>query len=146
MKDHELDGIMKELHCVDIPQWSLDSLTPLATDQIQSLDIQSLDLSSIYSTITATSADLVFPDPRHAKSRLSLQGDDADIDINGRSLVKILDNITQRLAILEPNPELELEWQELRELGERYRALENSIKQKSKMWDTLKSMPPPEIE
>jgi len=78
--------------------------------------------------------------------KLSLQGTNADIDINGVSLMKTLTSIQERLNILTPAPELEKDWDQLRELGEQYRKLEAEFEEKSKMWKTLKAMPPPEIE
>lgn len=80
------------------------------------------------------------------KSTLTLTGEDADIDINGVSLMETLRGIQDRLNVLRPNPELESEWDELRAVGDRYRELERQFQEKSKMWKTLKDMPPPEIE
>lgn len=77
---------------------------------------------------------------------LELQGDNADIKINGVSLCDTLTAIQDKLNILRPNKELEQEWDQLRELGERYRELETQLAEKQKMWNTLKSMPPPEID
>jgi hypothetical protein len=77
---------------------------------------------------------------------LELQGDNADIKINGVSLCDTLTAIQDKLNILRPNKELEHEWDQLRELGERYRELEIQLAEKQKMWNTLKSMPPPEID
>jgi hypothetical protein len=54
--------------------------------------------------------------------------------------------IEQRLNILHPNTELEAEWEELRELGDKYRKLEQHIKDKQATWDKLKDMPPPVVE
>jgi hypothetical protein len=68
---------------------------------------------------------------------LSLQGKNADIDINGKSLMKTLEGIEQRLAMLAPNPELEAEWNELKELGQAYRKLESELLEKTKMWKAL---------
>jgi flagellar motility protein MotE (MotC chaperone) len=48
--------------------------------------------------------------------------------------------------MLVPNPELETEWEELRKLGEQYRALEAKLTEQGEMWTKLKAMPPPEIE
>ena len=62
-----------------------------------------------------------------------------DIVIGGRSLMKTLDTITERLAILEPNKKLESEWEELKQLGEQYRAMEQDLLEKAKMWNTLKA-------
>ena len=62
-----------------------------------------------------------------------------DIVIGGQSLMKTLDAINQRLAILQPNTRLESEWTELKELGERYRAMEQDLLEKARAWDILKS-------
>ena len=77
---------------------------------------------------------------------MELRGENADIKINGRSLMDSIERLEQRLNILVPNPELEAEWDELRELGERYRELEKKCKEKGEMWKKLKSMPPPQTE
>ena len=72
---------------------------------------------------------------------LELQGEGADIRINGVSLTDVLKNIEQRLNILRPNTELESEWDQLRELGDQYRQLEAELKEKSRVWEKLKAMP-----
>jgi hypothetical protein len=77
---------------------------------------------------------------------IALKGENADIKINDVSLNETLQAIQDRLNILKPNKELEAEWDQLRELGEQYRKLETEFKEKTKMWKTLKAMPPPEIE
>ena len=79
-------------------------------------------------------------------AKLNLDGEDADIVINGESVKTLLQEIKQRLNILHPNTEMEKEWDQLRELGEQYRKLEAELKEKSNMWQKLKSMPPPEID
>ena len=76
---------------------------------------------------------------------LSLKGANADIDINGKSLMKTLEALEDRLNMLTPNPEMEAEWDQLRELGERYRELEQQCREKTQMWNKLKSMPKPNI-
>ena len=76
--------------------------------------------------------------------QLHLDGEDADITLNGKSLAKTLETLEQRLNILNPNPELEKEWNELKELGDKYRALEAKLKEQGEMWAKLKAMPPPE--
>jgi len=53
-----------------------------------------------------------------------------------------LDTIAERLNILSVNQKLEAEWDQLRELGERYRELEQELKAKSEMWKTLKTKTP----
>lgn len=75
------------------------------------------------------------------RNSLRVEGDadfQGDIKIRGKSLTEVLDNIEQRLAILHPNNELEDKWQELKELGERYRELEKEIIEKEEMWKILR--------
>ena len=79
-------------------------------------------------------------------AKLELKGENADIVINEVSLMNMLANIESRLNILHPNTNIEAEWDELRELGDRYRALEKQIKEKSDMWEKLKAMPPPTVD
>jgi hypothetical protein len=70
--------------------------------------------------------------------KLNLLGEDADLVINGKSLVDTLQALEERLNILVPNQELEKEWKELKKVGDKYRKLEKELKEKTKMWDTLK--------
>jgi hypothetical protein len=72
---------------------------------------------------------------------LSVQGDaefDGEVTVKGRSLSEFMESVEQRLNILRPNPDLEAEWDQLRELGEQYRELEQQLTEKSQMWATLK--------
>ena len=72
---------------------------------------------------------------------LKVNGDaeiDGDLKIKGKSLSEAIENIEKRLAILHPNKELEERWEQLKELGERYRELEKDILEKEKIWDILK--------
>jgi hypothetical protein len=77
----------------------------------------------------------------NASNTLSVKGDaefDGDITVKGRSLAEFMESVEHRLNILRPNPDLEAEWDQLRALGEQYRELEQQLKEKSRMWDTLK--------
>ena len=78
--------------------------------------------------------------------KICLDGPDADIEVNGESMIGMLRNIEQRLNILQPNPKLESEWEELRVLGEQYRALEQHIQEKMATWDKLKATTPKVID
>jgi len=108
--------------------------------------------STIHPYISTTSGSNGFWSPNvqplsvNQSGAIELRGENADIKINGVSLTETLQVIQDRLNILKPNKELENEWNQLRELGERYRELEKQFAEKQKMWDTLKSMPPPEID
>jgi len=63
---------------------------------------------------------------------------DGDVTVKGKSVMQTLEKIEQKLAIFKQNPELEEKWDELRELAEKYKALEKDIIEKEKMWDILK--------
>jgi hypothetical protein len=101
--------------------------------------------NTIYTTGTAgTSAPWFTHNPTSAK--INLSGDNADIEVNGWSLVDAVKRIEERLGLFQPNPELETEWAELRELGEQYRKLEQHIREKQATFDRLRAMPPPEVD
>ena len=73
---------------------------------------------------------------------IEIKGEDADIKINGKSMKTWMEAVEERLNILTPNPALEKEWDDLRRLGERYRALERKCKEKAQMWAALKKVQP----
>lgn len=79
-------------------------------------------------------------------STLQVRGNsefDGDITVKGRSLTEFMDSVEQRLNILRPNPALESEWDQLRELGEQYRELERQLTEKAQMWAALQRTQPP---
>ena len=150
MGDHEqrLEEILAE--------WDLD--------QGKDVDTYSVDFSGVYSNVSLSSPYTVssginFPNAVYTttgttsspwsynpSSKITLDGPDADIKINGVSLWTTMQEIANRLNIMQTNPELETEWAELRELGEQYRKLEQHILDKQATFDRLKAMPAPEIE
>jgi hypothetical protein len=74
-------------------------------------------------------------------TKLKVQGDaefEGDVKIKGKSISETLDKIEARLAILHPNDKLEEKWEELKKLGDAYRALEKDILEKEQIWNTLK--------
>jgi hypothetical protein len=73
---------------------------------------------------------------------IEIKGEDADIKINGKSMRTWMEAVEERLNMLTPNPDLEADWDDLQELGERYRALERKCKEKAQMWSTLKKVQP----
>ena len=73
---------------------------------------------------------------------IDIQGQNADIKINGKSMKTWMEAVEERLNILTPNPELEKDWDDLRRLGQRYRALERKCKEKAQMWEALKKVQP----
>ena len=82
----------------------------------------------------------------NGSSKIQLDGENADITVNGRSLIESIKKIEERLNILTPNPKMEAEWDQLRELGAQYRELEKKLKEQGDMWAKLKAMPPPVID
>jgi hypothetical protein len=84
--------------------------------------------------------------PTNSAPKIQLDGEDADITVNGWSLVAAVKSIEERLGLYQPNPELESEWAELRELSLQYKKLEQHIRDKQATWDRLKAMPAPDID
>ena len=88
-----------------------------------------------------TTAPTTAPLTVNASGKIDLQGESADITINGTSLQATLAALQERLNWMQPNTELEAEWDQLRELGDRYRELEQQCREKSQMWAKLKTLP-----
>jgi len=115
----------------------------LGTTIISSPDTYTLTsngTSPVWSTVSL--ADMNVNTKLGQSATIQLSGEDADIDINGKSMKSWMEQVEQRLNILTVNPELEKEWAELKELGDRYRELEKLCKEKADVWTKLKSMPP----
>ena len=143
-----------------------DMLAEWDLDQGKDVDTYNVDLSGVYSSVSLTSPYTVssginFPNavyttstvnspwvqsPPMAGPKIRLEGADADIEINGVSLWATMQEISNRLNIMHTNPELETEWQELRELGEQYRKLEQHILDKQATFDRVRAMPAPEVD
>ena len=152
MGDH--DERLEEI----LAEWDLD--------QGKDADTYSVDLSGVYSSVSLTSPYTVssginFPNavyttstvnspwvqsPPMAGPKIKLDGADADIEINGVSLWRTMQEISNRLNIMHTNPELETQWAELRALGDQYRKLEQHILDKQATWDRIKAMPAPDVD
>jgi len=92
-------------------------------------------------TSNGTNTSWITADPSLKGSTLSVKGDadfEGEVTIKGKSLTDMFEKIEERLAILHPNPELEDRWDELKELGKRYKELEQEIIEKEKVWAILK--------
>ena len=72
-----------------------------------------------------------------SSNRISLVGDDADIEINGESVVSMLRDIRDRLNMLQVSKDMEAEWTELRVLREQYEAKLIECRAKSQVWTAL---------
>jgi len=132
-----------------LDEWDLgNTLSSVGTSTI-SLS-SSPNVASITSpyVVTGVGTDLysISSNGPSTSSKINLSGKNADIEVNGWSLVAAVKRIEQRLDLFQPNPELEAEWLELRDLGEQYRRLEQHIKDKQSTWDRLKAMPAPDID
>jgi hypothetical protein len=92
-------------------------------------------------TTSGTSTGWVTPDTSLNGATLSVKGNadfEGEVTIKGKNLTDMFEKIEERLAILHPNPELEDKWDELKELGKRYKELEQEIIEKEKVWAILK--------
>ena len=101
---------------------------------------------SLYWGLNGTSANpgwgnITLAEPALNGATLKVNGNadfEGEVTIKGKSLSEMLEKIEERLAILHPNPELEDRWDELKELGKRYKELEQEIIEKEKVWAILK--------
>ena len=151
MGDH--DQRLEEI----LAEWDLD--------RGKDVDTYSIDLSSVYSNVSITSpytvsSSINLPNTIYTttgttsspwatynpSSKITLDGPDADIEINGVSLWTTMQEIANRLNIMQTNPELETQWAELRELGEQYRKLEQHILDKQATFDRIRAMPAPDVD
>jgi hypothetical protein len=116
---------------------------------LDSIDLSSgIDWSTLNSNITLgpLMSDTIANTMQMAQSgRLTLTGDDADIEINGESVMSVLREIRDRLGIIQVSEAMEAEWDELRELRQQYEAKLAECREKSEAWNALKQMPPPQM-
>lgn len=78
--------------------------------------------------------------PQSNKS-LTVHGDaefNGKLMVKGKDLSETIEKIESRLGILHPNKELEAEWAELKELGDKYRAMEKNMLEQIELLDLLK--------
>jgi hypothetical protein len=142
----------------DLPTLTTASISALSTNTITGLTTAQLSAigGTTGYTLSATGGNINWQSPYYVNSavgstlggkggQLQLKGEDADIVVNGKSMMQLLERIEDRLNLLEPNLELEKEWDDLRKLGERYRRLEKKCKEKAEVWKKLKDLPPPAI-
>lgn len=89
------------------------------------------DLGGIFNNPLTTDSDSV-----SIKGNLNVT--DGHINLDGKSLSERLAKIEERIGVLISNPELELEYDKLKRLGNKYRKLEKQLEEKSKTWNILK--------
>ncbi len=89
---------------------------------------------------TTTSFGQITADPNLKGASIQVKGDaefEGEVTIKGKNLTDMLEKIEERLAILHPNEKLEDKWDELKELGRRYKELEAEIIEKERVWAIL---------
>jgi hypothetical protein len=147
---------LSALTSADITTWSTPNTAPFANS---SVTLGGSGGSGAVYSITAGAITAggggggsgVLPSGNWAKpytttnaGNMSIDAD--DINLRGKSLMAALDRIEQRLGILDCDEQLELHWDKLKALGDEYRQVKQHIEDKMKTFETLKSMPKPEIK
>jgi hypothetical protein len=138
--------------------WKADPIDPFTTYSVSSggtshpsygampnvsigaMSATGINVSPVWTTTTNNTGGYTFANTQPSNT-VHIQGEDADLLINDKSLKTWMEKVEERLNILTPNPELEAEWDELRKLGARYRKLEKRCQEKADVWNKLKSMP-----
>jgi hypothetical protein len=145
-EQERFDELDESLDQIDLSSYP-DTITLSAGCGISGYEFANVSMPNISASITSATGPYTFSGgtgianpwaTSTSTGKLKLEGEEADIEINGVSIMKILE---ERLNVLIPNPELESEWDELKELGELYRQKEIEFKEKSLMWKKLKSSP-----
>ena len=134
---------VKDLTDITLTSCSVDSWSEFNMSDLNATWLSGASGSNGYTyTTTGTGASNPWiATGTNASNTLSVKGDaefDGDITVKGRSLSEFIESVEQRLNILRPNPDLEAEWDQLRELGEQYRELERQLAEKAQMWAILK--------
>ena len=106
------------------------SVSPLTTSQLQAIDLTGIQ--TLGSPWQINNVNLP------TSNRISLQGQDADITINGESVASLLKDIRDRLNIIKVSEEMEAEWDELKELREKYESKLTECREKSQTWAAVK--------
>lgn len=76
-----------------------------------------------------------------ASGKIHVQGDavfEGKITWQGRDMREWFESVESRLNILRPNPKMEADWDELKALGDQYRALEKKLAEQQQVFDILK--------
>ena len=134
--------------------WEIKPIDPLTTYSIRNGGVNYTSQSAVpnvtigngYTGVsspiwTTTTSSITQPNLSVGQNgKVHIQGDNADLVIGDKSLRTWMERVEERLNILTPNPNIEAEWDELRELGERYRELEKECREKSDMWNKLRKI------
>ena len=132
---------VKDLKDLAITSSGVDSWSEYNISDLNTTWLTGASGSNGYTYTTGATVNPWIATGTNASHTVSVKGDaefDGEVTVKGRSLSEFMESVEQRLNILRPDPALEAEWDQLRALGEQYRALEQQLTEKSKMWDTLK--------
>ena len=146
----------KQYQNIDVVRgWSFDDIQSLPA--FSSVDLSALTSADIQTWTTPITAGGSggsagsgiaqagnWAKPYTTSGNMTIDAD--DIKLRGKSLMASLDRIEQRLGILDCDEQLEQHWDKLKALGDEYRELKQHIEDKMKTFETLKSMPRPEIK
>ena len=124
----------------------------MTTDPIYQMNLDLSPYTNSNSTVTITGGTNILDSLSTDSFTLNTNWDTSYNDcitIGGQTIdeqkLKALDGlqdwqeeVNKKLAILQPNSELEEEWSELKELRQRYVELEKELIEKNKVWDILK--------
>jgi len=124
----------------------------MTTDPIYQMNLDLSPYTNSNSTVTITGGTNILDSLSTDSFTLNSNWDTSysdNITIGGQTIteskLKALDGlqdwqeeVNKKLAILQPNSELEEQWSELKELRQRYVELEKELIEKNKVWDILK--------
>lgn len=132
------------------PVGPLGDLGPIGADSAYTYDFGCMDSNLAWPTINVSSTGTSGAAPtitindtiwsngwNDSSGTISLRGENADIDVNGVSLMDTIRGIQDRLNMLSPDAEMEAEWDELREIRAQYEAKLQECREKSRAWRAL---------
>lgn len=125
------------------PVWTTDAATDyIYTDGNMSVSLPATPYPGTVTLTDGTTGPWTFTDTSltapNSSAKIKLQGENADIEINGKSLSTVLESLEQKLGILRVNPELEKDFEELKNIADLYRTKEKEFLEKRRVWEALK--------
>ena len=140
---------LSALTSADIQTWSMSNTAPFANSSVTLGG--SGGSGTVYSVTAGGGGSGIaqagnWAKPYTATTSGNVNIDAEDIKLRGKSLIASLDRIEQRLGILDCDEQLEQHWDKLKSLGDEYRKTKQYIEDKMKTFETLKSMPKPDIK
>lgn len=111
---------------VTIPQLNLNSAVTIANGTGSS----GLSYTNTWASVTE-----IKPSAIHVNGDAVFQG---NIEWQGRDMREWFARVEARLGMLQTNPKMEVDWDELKALGDQYRALEQKLLEQQRVFDILK--------